>query len=98
MRRSTAADQPVIATTGAMLHSLADAVRDWAQTAELDVFRPGLAEGAAEWSAKLAALADNLDEGGTIAALDLLHELAIVHGCFGNELRAAVRAAARGGE
>lgn len=97
MRRSTG--DAVVATTGAMLRSLADAVREWERAAELDVSRPGLAEAAEEWTAKLGALADYLEnEGGTIAALDSLHELAIVHGYFGNELRAAVRAAARGSE
>jgi hypothetical protein len=95
MRRGDAA---FVAATAAVLHTLADAVREWGQAQELDAYRPGLAEAVEEWTAKLAALADNLDEGGTIAALDLLHELAIVHGYFGNELRAAVRAAARGSE
>jgi hypothetical protein len=57
------------------------------------------AEAVEEWTDKLGALADDLEnESGTVAALDLLHELAAVHGYFGNELRAAVRAAARSSE
>jgi hypothetical protein len=96
--RGSRADAAFVAATAAILRSLADVVREWGQAQELDAYRPGLAEAVEEWTAKLGALADDLENGGTVATLDLLHDLAIVHGYFGNELRAAVRAAARGSE